>query len=126
MALKVTFTCTLIIISPIFTYGAEATTKHGVKADEHAMAYSYIAQLIPGEQGLRPIRVVTAVGVDPLPFDSHIFFRTHIWIQYHIKVKDLGQVHPDWLSALLDNWRSMNRSGTLQPANVTAAAAKEV
>jgi hypothetical protein len=124
--MKCAFVRMLTTTSPIFTYSGKATTKSGVKADEHAIAYSYgsFPQLVPGEKMLHKpaIPIVMEAGVAPLHIASRIYFGIHHPIQYNIKVKDLGYVHPDWLSTLLFNWRSMNESETRQPADITAEA----
>jgi hypothetical protein len=115
--------------SPIFTYGGQATTKPGVQPDEHAIAYSQSRQpmLVNNEEPLinQPICIVDAPGVGPLHLASRIYFGIHHPIQYNVKVKDLGQVHDDYIQRLRGYWNMVNRDATNQDQDVTAAAAQE-
>jgi hypothetical protein len=57
---------------------------------------------------------------------SRIYFGIHHPIQYNVKVKDLGYVHPDWMPNLLGYWHMENATGTQQSADVTQEAANYV
>jgi hypothetical protein len=98
--------------SPIFTYDNQGTTKNGVFADEHAIAYSYglEPQLVNGELPLKksPIPIVTEDLTRPLVPASRIYFAIHHPIQYNVKVKSLGYVHPDYLPLFLGYWNQEN------------------
>ncbi|KAI4945159.1 hypothetical protein J4E91_008136 [Alternaria rosae] len=102
----------LIFGSPIFTYYGQATTKNGVVADEHAIAYSLEMepQLVSGEAPLlkAPIPIVTEENNKPLVPASRIYFACHHPIQYNVKVKNLGHVHPDYLPTFLGYWNQEN------------------
>ena len=112
----------LILGSPIFTYYGQATTKHGVRPDEHAIAYSLgqQPQLVQGESPLRkaPIPIVMEENNRALAPASRIFFAIHHPIQYNIKVKNLGYVHPDFLPTFLGYWNQEN-SDSKQDLEVT-------
>ncbi|KAI4633817.1 uncharacterized protein J4E87_000983 [Alternaria ethzedia] len=108
---------------PIFTYYGQATTKHGVAADEHAIAYSFgqQPQLVHGEAPLRksPIPIVMEENNKALAYASRIFFAVHHPIQYNVKVKNLGHVHPDYLPTFLGYWNQEN-SDSRQDIDITA------
>lgn len=99
----------LIMSSPIFTYGNKATLKPGVVPEEHAIVYSYNhkPELLPGEHTFSkdPICVVMNSGEPPLSKSARIFFGLHHPVQYNVKVKDLGYVHPEHLPNLIGYWR---------------------
>ena len=113
--------------SPIFTYNNRATLKPGVVPDEHAVAYSYGSQpaLLPGEPPLkkRPICIIPTYKEQTLSPAARIFFGVHHPIQYNVKVKDLGSVHPEYIQILLDNWRTENETNTIQFPEITAEGA---
>jgi len=102
----------LILGSPIFTYYGSATTKHGVVPDEHAIAYSLgqQPQLVQGESPLQkaPILIVMEEDNRALVPASRIHFAIHHPIQYNVKVKNLGHVHPDYLARFLEYWNMEN------------------
>jgi hypothetical protein len=97
---------------PVFTYNNRATTKPGIRPDEHAIAYSYgySPHLVAGEQQLqkRPIAVVMTMGERPLSEASRIYFGVYHPVQYNVKVKDLGYVHPQYLATFLEYWKMEN------------------
>jgi hypothetical protein len=99
-------------VSPIFTYGGKGTAKRGVSPDEHAIVYShgFVPQLVNGEAPLSktPICVVMTGDSHALSPASRVYFAIHHPIQYNVKVKDVGHVHPDHLHLLLSYWKSMN------------------
>jgi len=98
--------------SPIFTYNGRATTKQGVNPAEHAIAYSLGQQpeLVSGESPLQkhPIPIVMEENNRPLVSASRIYFAIHHPIQYNVKVKNLGHVHPDYLPTFLGYWNMEN------------------
>jgi hypothetical protein len=47
-------------------------------------------------------------GEKPLAQASRIYFGIHHPIQYNVKVKDLGYVHPDQIATFLGYWRMEN------------------
>ncbi|USP75080.1 uncharacterized protein yc1106_02354 [Curvularia clavata] len=97
---------------PIFTYGNQATTKRGVDPSAHSIAYSMGSSytLLRGESTLekQPICIMMAQGVPSLSVASRIFFGIHHAIQHNVKVKDIGQVHPNDLRNLLSHWKGEN------------------
>ena len=62
-------------------------------------------------------------GEHALSRASRIYFGIHHPIQYNVKVKDLGYVHPEWMPAFLGYWNMENGNDTRQAADVTDAAA---
>ncbi|KAH4177157.1 hypothetical protein HBH98_180920 [Parastagonospora nodorum] len=100
---------------PIFTYHGQGTLKSGVDPQEHAIAYSHgmTPQLIRGEKPLvkAPICIVMNEGVGSLPPASRIRFGIHHPIQYNVKVKDLGYVHPNEVPRFLGYWTMENNFG---------------
>lgn len=93
---------------PIFTYGGQGTLKNGVNPWDHAIAYSdgQSPVRLPGESemGKPPICIVLHQPNPPLSSASRIYFGIHHPIQYNVKVKDIGYVHPDCLGNFLDSW----------------------
>jgi len=94
-----------------------------VVADEHAIAYSLgqQPQHVKGEAPLRksPIPIVMEENNRALPPASRIFFAIHHPIQYNVKVKNLGYVHPDYLPTFLGYWNQENNDSK-QDIDVTA------
>ncbi|EMD97318.1 hypothetical protein COCC4DRAFT_61570 [Bipolaris maydis ATCC 48331] len=99
---------------PIFTYGGQGTKKHGVLPSAHAIAYSLgsMPSLLEGESSLDkdPICIMMAQGVPQLSQASRIFFGIHHPTQHNVKVKDIGDVHPDHIHKLLGYWNTQNYS----------------
>jgi hypothetical protein len=93
-----------------------------VRPDEHAIAYSYgySPQLVPGELELRkhPIGVVMHDGERMLSVASRIYFGIHHPIQYNVKVKDLGYVHPEYMATFLGYWKMENGYASEQDLEV--------
>ncbi|CAN9433514.1 unnamed protein product [Alternaria alternata] len=108
---------------PVFTYGNQGTTKPGVRPEEHAIAYSYggVPKSVPGEQVLQKtaIPIIMNAGERPLADASRIYFGIHHPIQFNVKVKDLGYVHPQWLATFLGYWKMENGAGLEQDLQVT-------
>jgi len=108
---------------PVFTYNNRATTKPGVRPDEHAIAYSYgfSPQLVPGEEELKkfPIAIEMIENEKPLAIASRIYFGIHHPIQYNVKVKDLGCVHSDWMATFSGYWKMENTDAPGQGLEVT-------
>lgn len=98
---------------PIFTYNGRATTKPGVKAEEHGIAFSWgrEPQTLSGESGITkaPIGVVMTDENSPLDIASRIYFGIHHPIQYNVKVKDIGFVHQEHMHILIGNWKEEDR-----------------
>jgi len=86
--------------------------KNGVSPSEHAIAFSheYAAVLLPNESPelKSPICIVMSNGEMPLAAASRIYFGIHHPIQYNVKVKEIGVVHPDWMSTFLKHWKTEN------------------
>ncbi|KAF2868226.1 hypothetical protein BDV95DRAFT_501386 [Massariosphaeria phaeospora] len=111
---------------PIFTYNNQGTLKPGVRAKEHAIAYTVGREptLLPGEATLEksPIPIVNVAGEPAFHIASRIYFGIHHPIQYNVKVKELGDVPPDWVPTLRQYWTSENDQATGQDIDVTASA----
>lgn len=75
-------------------------------------SYGYTPSLLPGENPLKktsiPI-IMKDANHPPLLPSSRICFSIHYPIQYNLKVKDVGHVHPDYLQSLLHYWAAENR-----------------
>jgi hypothetical protein len=97
-----------------------------VQPNEHTIIYSdgSSPQLLLGERPLRkrPICVQDAEGIDPLQIASRLYLGIHHPIQYNVKVKDLGHVHPEHIVRLRGYWAAVNQDITNQPIEVTAGA----
>jgi hypothetical protein len=110
---------------PIYTYSGRGTTKPGVQASEHGIAYSYGCQptLLPGEFGITKasLTVVMTEGERDLEAASRIYYGIHHPIQYNVKVKDVGYVLPEQIPVLIANWKAEDL-GTEQSSTVTATA----
>ncbi|KAH7378343.1 hypothetical protein BKA66DRAFT_467089 [Pyrenochaeta sp. MPI-SDFR-AT-0127] len=113
---------------PIFTYSGQGTKKEGVVPDEHSIAYSYGSspQLLHGEtkSSKHDICIVMNSGEPHLSRASRIYFGIHHPIQFNLKVKDLGYVHPNWMPAFLGYWNmeNGNSTGTQQAPDVSENA----
>jgi hypothetical protein len=111
---------------PIFTYSNMATLKIGVRPEEHGIAYSdgQDPKLIPGERGIKKpsIAILLTQGVSSLNIASRIHYGTHHPIQYNVKARDIGQVLPHHVPALIESWKAENVRGRWQTTEVTATA----
>jgi hypothetical protein len=114
---------------PIFTYGNRATTKLGVKSEEHGIIYSanQTPQLMPGESGITKasIGVLMADGQTQLRAASRIYYGIHHPIEYNVKVKEIGQVIRSHLPTLVRNWKEEDDKDTQQAETITSAAEEE-
>jgi hypothetical protein len=74
-------------------------------------------QLVYGEAPLvkLAIPIVMEEGAAPLVAASRIYFAIHHPIQYNVKVKSLGYVHPDWLPTFLGYWNQENFDSEQDP-----------
>lgn len=94
---------------PIFTYSGSATTKRGVRPEEHGIAYSWGDRplLISGEGGItKPsIAVLMAEGVPSLHVASRIHYGITHPIQYNVKVKEIGHVPTVQIPWFISNWK---------------------
>ncbi|KAF1848726.1 uncharacterized protein K460DRAFT_403996 [Cucurbitaria berberidis CBS 394.84] len=113
---------------PIFTYSGNATTKRGVRAAEHGIAYSWGQEpnLIQGERGITKasLPVVMATNESNLDPASRIYYGIHHPIQYNVKVKEIGCVPEAYITTLIGNWREEEgrEEGQKQSSAVTAQA----
>jgi hypothetical protein len=99
----------LTLSSPIFTYSGRATTKPGVRAAEHGIAYSWgqKPQLVDGETGISKsaVAVVMSPSEPPLHWASRVYYGIHHPIQYNVKVKEVGYVPATHIPTLIGNWK---------------------
>jgi hypothetical protein len=93
-----------------------------VVAQEHSVAYSYgrLPELVPGEQELskQAICMVMHESEPSLHRASRIYYGIQHPIQYNVKVKDLGYVHPEWMATFLGYWAMHNGLSSHQAADV--------
>ena len=59
---------------------------------------------------------------EQLPQASRIYFGVHHTVQFNVKVKDLGYVHPQWMAVFIGYWSMKQGVDTKQDAEVTAEA----
>lgn len=111
---------------PIFTYSNRATTKEGVRPEEHGIVYSYGQEpkLVTDEKGIvKPsIAIEMASGESILHIASRIYYGIHHPVQYNVKVKDIGHVIDSHLPALIGNWKAEDNGETKQAPDITASA----
>lgn len=83
---------------PILTYQRQATTKWGVKPDDHAIIYtgSSAPREIEGEAPLklRSIRVLPNTPRDKLEKESRINYAKIYTVEHNVKVHFIGHVDP--------------------------------
>lgn len=98
--------------SPISTYKGRATTKSGCNPKEHAIVYfsGSRPKYVDGEQGngmdKDAIEIVPAPrGDSSMDPASRLRFGKTYPIEWNVKVKDIGQVHPRHMSRLIRYWK---------------------
>jgi hypothetical protein len=94
--------------SPIFTYSGRATTKPGIRPDEHSVIHTNgcLPLLLQNETGITkdPIAMDMAHGEGSLDRNSRLRFGIHHPIQYNVKVKDHGMVCEDDIQKVIGYW----------------------
>jgi hypothetical protein len=94
--------CLLCGVRPILTYGRQATTKHGVKPQDHAIIYTQNDKKkdetpteVEGEQKLRkrPIRMDPRTPRDVLDPLSRINYAKIYTIEHNVKVNFIGTIN---------------------------------
>ncbi|KAI4704995.1 hypothetical protein J4E89_009288 [Alternaria sp. Ai002NY15] len=111
----------LIRVSGIGTYPGRGTLKDGCNPAEHTIVYlsgtDPASCYIPGEyeRGMikEPIEVVPAETNERIRREDRIRFGKVYPIEMNDKVKDIGQVRDDQISALLSYWQQENYTPTL-------------
>ncbi|KAH7378350.1 hypothetical protein BKA66DRAFT_149905 [Pyrenochaeta sp. MPI-SDFR-AT-0127] len=107
---------------PIFTYSKRATTKRGVRPEEHGVAYSWgqNPQLVLGETGITKASIAVAMvaGEPNLQVESRIYYGIHHPIQYNVKVKDIGHVIEAHVPTLIGNWMEEEGKVSTQAHNI--------
>ncbi|EPE31683.1 hypothetical protein GLAREA_12439 [Glarea lozoyensis ATCC 20868] len=98
---------------PILTYGNQGLTKHGVHADHHTMIYTgeYPPKPLPGEENLlkrEPIKMVPDKPNYRLDGASRLNYAKIYTIEYNVKVKFIGRIHPDWTWLVVANYNSIH------------------
>lgn len=90
----------------ITTYSGRATTERGIIPSEHGIAYEWGKEprLVHGEIGItkRPIAIVMAEGCT-LFVASRINYGMHHLVQYEVESKEMGYVHGDYITHLMEN-----------------------
>jgi hypothetical protein len=66
-----------------------------------------------------PIAVIMNTNERPLSIASRIYFGIHHPIQYNVKVKDLGYVHPESMATFSGYWKMENGTTPEQGLEVT-------
>ncbi|KAF2996444.1 hypothetical protein E8E13_003705 [Curvularia kusanoi] len=113
---------------PVFTYSGRGTTKPGVHADEHAVAYDLkkTPLLLPGETGITKASIgVNMEENETLTKASRIYFGIHHPIQYNVKVKNIGCVCAEHIPSLIGSWREEDGRGGQQALDVTYSGHEE-
>jgi hypothetical protein len=114
---------------PIYTYGGRATTKMGVRPEQHGVAHTWdvMPQLLQGEVGITKaaIRVVMTTTGSRLDNTSRVYYGIHHPVQYNVKVKDIGYVPQAEIPTLIGNWREEDERESRQAAEVTDNAEQE-
>ncbi|KAI4673437.1 uncharacterized protein J4E84_011079 [Alternaria hordeiaustralica] len=120
----------LIRVSGIGTYPGRGTLKDGCNPAEHTIVYfsgtDPASCYIPGEyeRGMtkEPIEVVPAEPNEKIRRESRIRFGKVYPIEMNVKVKDIGRVREDQISALISYWAQENHTPTLAytPSSSTA------
>jgi hypothetical protein len=92
-------------LRPILTYHKQATTKSGVKHEDHAIIY--IGKTPPkeikgeAELRLRPIRVIPKTPRDKLEKQSRINYAKIYTVEHNVKVLFIGEVDPKFQHRLI-------------------------
>lgn len=120
----------LIHFSGIGTYSGRGTLKDGCNPAEHTIVYfsgtDPASCYIPGEyeSGMikEPIEVVPAEPNERIRRESRIRFGKVYPIEMNVKVKDIGRVREDQISALISCWAQENHAPILAytPSSSTA------
>jgi hypothetical protein len=108
---------------PIFTYSGRATTKRGVRAAEHGIAYTWgkLPELIHGEGGMtKPsVAVVMNPSLQPLNVASRIYYGITHPIQYNVKVKEIGYVLQAHVPSVISSWKIEENRQDVEPTQQT-------
>jgi hypothetical protein len=103
----------------ISTYSNRGTLKIGCVPSEHAIIYfsgtdpqsCYIQGEREAGMFLNPIEVVPASSDVLMKRESRIRFSKTIPVEMNVKVKDIGRVHLNHMSALVSYWQDRRDSG---------------
>jgi hypothetical protein len=101
------------ICLPINTYLRQGVTKNGVHADHHTIIYTeYPPHYITGERekGLNrePILMVPNNPSYKLDSASRLNYAKIYTIEYNVKVKFIGKIHPDWGYQVAADYNSLH------------------
>jgi len=125
----------LIRVSGLGTFSGRGTLKVGCNPVEHTIVYfsgtDPASCYIPGEyeSGMtkEPIEVVPAEQNLSIRRESRIRFGKVYPIEMNVKVKDIGRVRDDQISALLSFWQQENHRPNLAytPSSSTALSSND-
>jgi hypothetical protein len=96
---------------PISTYSRRGTLKFGCYPAEHAIVYfsNTVPQYVEGEYGngmtKEPIEVIPTDPSDTMHPASRLRFGKSYPVEWNVKVKDIGKVHPAHISKLLQYYK---------------------
>ncbi|KAK3115373.1 hypothetical protein LTR53_005364 [Teratosphaeriaceae sp. CCFEE 6253] len=122
---------------PVMSYGYQGVSKRSVNVGEHGIIYtgSTVPDLSPAESAMRggsmrstAIRVVPDTKGETLDALSRLDYAKVHTIHHNLKVAAFGNVHPDSMAALENQWRAIwlgpgGAAGTL--TSTAAGAARE-
>jgi hypothetical protein len=96
-------------------------------ADQYAVVYSHNHYYPPdiGEDGLleQAICIRHTDAEPPLERSARVCFGIRHHIQYHIPVRDIGFVHPDWLLTFMSYWKMVQAKGNETDHDIAAEIA---
>ncbi|KAJ4311103.1 hypothetical protein N0V94_008119 [Neodidymelliopsis sp. IMI 364377] len=103
----------------ISTYSGRGTNKYGCVPSEYAVAYfsgtdttyCYLDGEYQNGMIKDPIEVIPVDYDLRMKPESRIRFSKTFPIEMNIKVKDIGRVHPEHISKLLEYWNEYNNQG---------------
>jgi len=104
--------------SPISTYSHRGTTKSGCISSEHSAVYfeNTAPVTYPGEIGMRNPICIRPADASLRMHDASRLHYAKVWpIEMNVKVKDIGEVHPEHLSDLVRNYKEANGLSPPQP-----------
>jgi hypothetical protein len=89
---------------PIQTYSGRGTTKPGINPDDHAIIFDHKLkpQKVPGEKELKKKSIGIIVENPELSVSqsSRINFGKVQTVEYNVKVRTIGRVHPSYIELL--------------------------
>ncbi|KAI4666960.1 uncharacterized protein J4E79_001641 [Alternaria viburni] len=109
------------VFSVLFTEPAGTNALNGLNPmadyNTNLSSNTSLSRLVQGEAPLRkaPIPIEMEENNRALVPASRIYFAIHHPIQYNVKVKNLGHVHPDYIPTFLGYWNQENTDSQDDP-----------